>query len=211
MQQRQEIVRFLFVTHPQLPKAIEPRMRAFHFPSPGRALATADRLGFLADWPHVGQVAPRPHDRGSGPATVTFVGTQRLAAPAARLGPSNHKAVQGLRQQFHVMPVGPADDKRERDTSPVDQPTALGAFFSPDPWDGCPPLPAPRALCPASRQGAATPRRSPPNHRIRPNRPATVGGKIPPRATVESGDARRSARLHFRRCLAELVIGLAMK
>src|ERR1017187_2439486 len=190
MQQRQKIVRFLFVAHQQFPKTVEPRMRAFHLPPPGRALATTGRFGFLADLRHVGNVAARPHDRGGRLATVAFVGTQVLAAPPARLGPPNHNAVQGLGQQFHIMPVGPADDKRERDASPVDQQAAFGAFFSPDPWGCCPTLPVPTELCLARRQCSAIPRRSPPVHRIPPNPLATVGGRSPPRATVESADAR---------------------
>ena len=120
MQQRQIIIGFLFVTHQHFAKTVEPRMGAFHFPPPGGLLATASRFGFLADLPHMRKVATRPHDRGGGLAAVAFVRTQILATAATGLGPPNHDAVQGLGQQFHVMPVGTADDKRERDASPVD-------------------------------------------------------------------------------------------
>ena len=65
--------------------------------------------------------------------SVAFVGTQVLATPTGRLGSPNHDAVQCFGQQFHIRPVGSADDKRERDASPLDQQTAFGAFFFPDP------------------------------------------------------------------------------
>ena len=161
-------------------------MCSFHFPAPRRVLPAADRFGFLTDSPHVRNVASRPHDRGGRLPAVTFVGTQMLATPAGRLGPPDHDAIQGFSQQFHVVLVGPADDKRERDASPVDQQTAFGAFFSPDPWGCCPPLPEPVALYPRSHQCSATPKRSLPDHHTRLNQPAIVGEKNLRRATVES-------------------------
>ena len=186
MQQAQIILRFLFVPHQQLAETVQPRMRSFHPPSAGRLLPSADRFGFLADLPHMRNITAFAHNRGGGLATVAFIGTQVLATPTGRLGSPNHNAVQCLGQQFHIMPVGPADDKRERDASPVDQQTAFGAFFSPDPWGCCPPLPAPMELCPGCRQCSAIPKQSLPDRRIRLNRPATVGGRIPPLATAES-------------------------
>ena len=186
MQQAQIILRLLFVPHQQLAETVQPRMRSFHPPSAGRLLAPADRFGFPADLPHMRNITAFPHNRRGGLATVAFIGTQVLATPTGRLGSPNHNAVQCLGQQFHIMPVGPADDKRERDASPVHQQTAFGAFFPPDPWGCCPPLPAPRELCPGCRQCSAIPKQSLPDRRIRPNRPATVAGRIPPRATAES-------------------------
>src|SRR5580658_1267194 len=166
-------------------------MRSLHLPPPGRALATTDGFGFLADLLYMRNVAARPHDRVGGFAAVTFVGAQILPALAARLGSPNYNAVQGLGQQFDVMPVGSADDKRERDASPVHQQTAFGPFFSPDPSGCSPPLPEPMELCLGCRQCSAIPRQSLPDRRIQPSRPARVGGRIPPRATVGSADAPR--------------------
>ena len=161
-------------------------MCPFHFPPSRRMLPASNRLGFLADLPHMRNVATRPHDRGGGLPAVAFVRAQVLAPPPGRLGASDHDAVQGFSQQFHVVPVGPADDKRERDASPVDQQTAFGAFFFPDPWGCCPRLPEPAVLCLESRQCSAIPRRSLPDHHIRPGPPATADGKTLPRAIVES-------------------------
>src|SRR5271170_6741280 len=124
-------------------------MRSFHFPSPGRLLATANGFGLLADLPHMRNVAAIPHDHRGGP--LTFVGAQVLAMPTGWLGSPNDNAVRGFSQQLHIMPVGSADDKRERDASPVDQQTAFGSFFSPDPWGCCPLLPEPTELFPGCR------------------------------------------------------------
>ena len=128
--------------------------------------------------------------RGRTPC-ITFVRTQVLSPAAADFWAHDHNAVQSDRQQFDIMPVGPADDKGQRDASPVDQQAALAAFFSPDPWGLLPPpLPAPAVLCLASHQCFATPRQSPPFHHTRPNRPATGPGKIPVHASVENACAR---------------------
>ncbi len=192
MQQAQIILRFLFVAHEDFPEAVVPGMCALDLPSPGRVLATADAFRLLANLPNMRDIVASPHNCCGGLAAVTFVGAQMLATPATWFGPPNDNAVQGFRQQFDVMSVRPADDKRERDASPVHQQAALGAFFSPDPWGCCRPLPAPAALCLACRQCSAIPKRSLPNRRIRPSLPATSDGKIPPPATVETADARRS-------------------
>ena len=88
-------------------------MRSLHLPPPSGALTTTDGFGFLADLLHMRNVATRPYDRVGGFAAVTFVGAQILSALAARLGSPNDNAVQRFGQQFDVMPVGSADDKRE--------------------------------------------------------------------------------------------------
>ena len=75
---------------------------------------------------------------------------------------------------------------RQTRTPAVHQQAALAAFFSPDRWGCCPPLPAPVALCLVFRQCFATPRQSPPFHHTRPNLPAIRPGRIPVHASVES-------------------------
>ncbi len=131
MQQAQIILRLLFVLHQQLAETVQPRMRSFHPPLAGRLLPPADRFGFLAELPHLRNITAFPHDRGGGLAAVTFIGTQVLATPTGWLGSPNHKAVQCFGQQFHIMPVGPADDKRERDASPVQPANCVWCLFFP--------------------------------------------------------------------------------
>ena len=147
MQQAQKIVRLLLVPHQQFAETIQPRMRSFHLPSPCGLLPSADRFGFLADLLHMRNIPTFPHDRRGGLAAVAFVGAQVLTSAAGGLGTPDDDAVECFGQQFHVMPVGPADDKGERDASPVHQQAAFGPFFSPDLSGYCPPLPAPAALC----------------------------------------------------------------
>ena len=186
MQQAQIVLRFLFITHQQFAEAVQPRMRSFHFPPPGRLLAATNRFGLLSDLPHMGDVTTISHDHGSGLSAVSLIGAQILPTPTRRFGAPNHNAVQGFRQQLDIMSVGPADDKGERDASPVDQQAAFGPFFSPDLWGCCPPLPKPTELYPGCRQCSAIPKRSLPDHRIRPNPPATDGEKIRQRAIAEN-------------------------
>ncbi len=185
LQQRQKIGGGLFIAHQQLAEAVEPRVGAFDHPAAGAlALPTGARL--LPALPHMRRVSSRLHGlRGRTPC-IALVRTQVLSPPAAGFGSHHHNAVQSDRQQFDIMPVGPADDKGQRDASTVHQQAALAAFFSPDPWGCCPPLPAPVALCLASHQYFATPKQSLPCHHTRPAPPATGPGKIPVRASVES-------------------------
>ena len=142
LQQRQKIGGGLFIAHQQLAEAVEPRVGAFDHPAAGAlALPTGARL--LPALPHMRRVSSRLHGlRGRTPC-IALVRTQVLSPPAAGFGSHHHNAVQSDRQQFDIMPVGPADDKGQRDASTVHQQAALAAFFSPDPWGCCPPLPAP--------------------------------------------------------------------
>ena len=127
-----QVVGFLFlIAHENLSKAIEPRVAALNDP-PSGGLPAAFRLGLVRDLPHVGSVTALPHDGLGWFAPVGFVGAQVLRLPASGFGATHDNAVQGEVQQFHVMAIGAADDKRERGAKTVDQQTALGAFFSPD-------------------------------------------------------------------------------
>src|SRR5882672_8941690 len=107
-----QVVRFLFlIAYEEFPKAIEPRVAAFDDPASGR-LAAAFRSGFIADLAHMGSITALPHYRLSGFALVSFVGTQVLWFAPRGPGPLNDNAVQSDIQQFHIMAIGAADDKR---------------------------------------------------------------------------------------------------
>src|SRR5437870_4436598 len=120
-----QIVCFLFlITHEKLSKAIEPRMAAFDDPTSSR-LPSAFRSGLITDLPHVGSITALPHYCLGRFALIGFVGTQMLRLPTRGPGPTNDNAVQSDIQQFHIMAIGAADDKRERGANTVDQQTAL--------------------------------------------------------------------------------------
>jgi hypothetical protein len=185
LQQCQEVGGGLFVAHQQLAEAIKPRVGAFNHPAAGALTPPAGARLFSA-LAHVRRVTALLHDLRGGPPGIALVRTQVLSPAAADFWAHDHNAVQSDRQQFDIMPVGPADDKGQRDASPVHQQAALAAFFSPDPWGCCPPPPVPAALCLGSHQCFATPRQSLPFHHTRPTLPATGPGKTPARASVES-------------------------
>jgi hypothetical protein len=185
LQQGQEVGCGLFIADQQLAEAVEPRVRAFDHPAAG-ALPLPAGAGFFAALAHMRCVTALLHGLRGGTPRIALVRTQVLSAAAAGFGPHDHNAVQSDRQQFDIMPIGPADDKGQRDASTVHQQAALAAFFFPDRWGCCPPLPAPGALCLASRQYFATPMQSLPFHHTRPTLPATGPGKILVRASAES-------------------------
>jgi len=185
LQQREEIGGGLFITHQQLAEAVKPRVGAFDHPA-ASALALPTGAHFLPALPHMWCVAACLHGLRGWTPSIALVRTQVLVPPPTGFGAHDHNAIQSDRQQFDIMPVGPADDKGQRDASTVHQQAALAAFFFPDPWGSCPPLPAPVALCLVSHQCFAIPKQSLPSRHTRPNPPATAPGKIPARASVEN-------------------------
>ena len=181
-----QVIRFLLlVAHEELSKAIEPRVAAFDDPAAGR-LAAAFRSGLIADLPHVGSISALPHYGLGWLALVGFVGTQVLRFPTRGLGPTNDNAVQSDIQQFHIMAIGAADDKRERGANTVDQQTAFRTFFSPDPLDWVQRLLARVVLCPWCRRCSAKSKRSLPSRRIPPDQPATGAKRTHRAATAGS-------------------------
>ena len=185
LQQGQKIGGGLFIAHQQLAEAVEPRVRAFDYPAT-RALPLPTSAGFFSALSHMRCVTALLHGLRGGTPRIALVRTQVLPPSAAGLGAHDHNAVQSGRQQFDIMPVGPADDKGQRDASTVHQQAALAAFFSPDRWGYCPPLPGPAELCLAFHQCFATPRQSPPFHHTRPNRLAIRPERTLAHASVES-------------------------
>ncbi len=78
-------------------------------------------------------------------AAVPLVGTEVLAA--ARAGPraGDDDGVERRREEDGVMPMGAAHDEGQRDSTRVDEQTALGPLFSPGPSGSAPRLPTPGA------------------------------------------------------------------
>ena len=185
LQQRQKISGGLFIAHQQLAEAVEPRVSAFNHPTSG-AVSLPTSASFLPALPHLRRVTSVFHGLRRRLPGITLVRTQVLSSPPAGFGAHDHKAIQSDRQQFDIMPVGPADDKGQRAASTVHQQAALAAFFFPGRWDWGPPLPAPAALCLASHQCFAMPRQSLPFRHIQPNRLAIAPRRSPASASVES-------------------------
>ena len=185
LQQRQKVGGCLFVAHQQLTEAVEPRVRAFNYPA-ARKLPLPAGAGFFAALSHMRCVTALLHGLRGGTPRIALVRTQVLPPAAAGFGAHDHNAVQSGRQQFDIMLVGPADDKGQRDASTVHQQAAFAAFFSPDRWGYCPPLPEPAELCLAIHQWFATPRQSPPFHHTRPNRLAIRPERTLAHASVEN-------------------------
>ena len=130
LQQGHEIGGGLFIAHQELAESVEPRMRAFDHPA-ARPLPSAAGAGLLPPLTHVRCIAPLPHGMRGGLARIALVRAQILPPPPGDFGADDHDAVQGGLQQFDIMPVGPADDKGERDASTVHQQAALGSFSIP--------------------------------------------------------------------------------
>ena len=106
-------------------------------------------------------------------------------------GPTADDPIQGRLQEPDVMPLGPADDYRQRDSMPVDEETALGPFFFPGLLGFSRRLLAPEGPCPASHPDSATPKQSPPSRRTPPDRHATNAQRILAAATAESSGESR--------------------
>ena len=191
MQQTLEISDFLLITHPQFAKVVHPRMGPLHHPTPRLTLGV-ETFGFRRSLRrHMGNIASVPHLFLGGFAGIPFIHAQILRVPRRGFGSLDHNGVQRQAQQFHVVPIGPGDDKGERGATPVHQQTAFGSFFSPDLSGYSPPLLGPEALCPASRPGFAIPKRSPPSRRIRPGPRATSAQRTPGYANAESAGGSR--------------------
>src|SRR6266567_899581 len=194
VQQRLKISGFLFVAHTQLAIIIHPGMRALHNPTPSSPLGSVAGFG-RSLLGHVGNIATLPHLLFSSFARISLVHAQVLGSALCRLRPWHHNRVQRLGQQFHVVPVRPGDDKRQRGATAVHQQTALRPFFSPDLLGCFPPPLVPKELCPGYHPSFATPKQSLPSRHTPPSPHATSEQRIPPAATVgNNGELRWHCR-----------------
>ena len=92
--------------------------------APGRGVPAA--LG------NMGHVPGGPHRLVGRLPRVPLIRTEVLA-PGLRGRPRNDYTGQRGHEEGGIMPLGPAHGEGERDSTPVDEETALGALFSPDP------------------------------------------------------------------------------
>src|ERR1039457_272101 len=190
LQQRLEISGFLFVAHAKLAVVVHPRMGPLHDPAACFALAAMPLLGQSLGG-HMRDISADAHFFFRGFSRVALVHTQMLRPFTGRFRPSHHDHVQRLGQQFHVVPIGSGDDKRERGATTVHQQAALGAFFFPDPSGCYPRLLAPAALCLGCHPNFAIPTQCPPFRHTPPTPLATSARTIPSVASAESADEWR--------------------
>ena len=93
---------------------------------------------------------------------------------------------QGSIQKLRVVHVGAADGDRQRDSTPVDEQTALAPFFSPCRSGSDLRTGLPAELFPSPRRPPATARQCHACRHTRPARPPRASEKIPPCARSES-------------------------
>ena len=112
-------------------EAIEPGVGSLHDPATGSMPWMVKlRFRFLAarfqPEPIVVLVAGQP----SRLATISGIHAEVWSLARVRLRVDD--VLEGGLQQFGVMHVGPADDERQRDATPVDQKASFASLFSPD-------------------------------------------------------------------------------
>lgn len=119
-------------------------MGAFHHPSSRFGIGMTGLVcGFLPAGFYMGLVIAPLDLLVRRLTSIGSIGAQALHRP---LGSHEDDGIQGRRQQFDIMHVGPAGDKRERDATPVHEQAAFASIFFPDPWGWPPRIPVPAAL-----------------------------------------------------------------
>jgi len=121
----------LLKAHQHLPEPIQPgEVRSTQ---PSGAPDPADKAGGVAAPRWVMGAIPTLDHRGPGGLPVYPY--PHTSVPARRAG-HDHSSSVGVRRR-HVMPIRPADDYRQRDSTGVHEETAFRALFFPDPsgWD----------------------------------------------------------------------------
>ncbi len=118
----------------QFAEAVEPRERPLDDPATRWMASPSPRRGQLPALPHMRHIGPHLNGGRSGVSTVPLIGAEMLTLVGSRPGPRAHQMIEGRDEEPHVMPVRPADAYRQRGSTGVDQETALGTLFPPDPW-----------------------------------------------------------------------------
>jgi len=120
--------RQLLVSDQKLAESVEPGVRCFHNPTsvlwgaPASALLSSNSRGVAM-----------PADLIAGRfAVISFIRIQE-SLPFSWKGNDNPREQCG--ELTCVMSIGPCNDQRQRDATPVHQYVALGSFFSPGPSD----------------------------------------------------------------------------
>jgi len=168
----------LLKAHQQLPEPIQPGKGALDHPAARPTLRMWPAGGGRASLGYMGAIPALEHRGPGGLPRIPLIRTQ--VVPARRAG--HDHSVQRRRQEAHVMPIRPADDYRQRDSTGVHEETAFRALFFPDPsgWDRRPL--GPGGLSRGPHRRFATPRRCPPTHHIPPS-PVARAGRRPRRAS----------------------------
>ena len=146
MVERQESVLELFVAHQQLAKAVEPAMARLDHPAARLLLRVFPLLlSFALAADHMRDVAVRQDHLHRLVATVARIGAQVFVTALFGRGFLDDDGLKHRLDLRHIVHVGPGDDQRQRDATPVHQQVALAPIFFPDPWGWAPQLPVPGA------------------------------------------------------------------
>ena len=127
--------RQLLVSDEKLPESVEPGVSCFHNPTsilwrtPASALLPCDSRGVAM-----------PADLITGRFAV--ISLIRIQESLSSSGKGNNDPGEQSGKLSDVMSIGPCNDQRQRDATPVHQYMALGSFFSPGPSDLAQLLPA---------------------------------------------------------------------
>src|SRR5919108_1716591 len=107
-------------------------MANFHYPAPCTvARDLPSLLVFLPPAPNMGDIAPALRLLPTGFVVITLVQTHMVERFRRGLRPLQHRSIQGGRQQFHVVAIGPRPDHRNGNALPLRQHTALGPALAP--------------------------------------------------------------------------------
>jgi hypothetical protein len=118
--------RQLLVPDEKLPESVEPGVGRFHDPAsvlwrtPASALLSRDSRGVAM-----------PGDLITGGFAVISLIRIQESLPSS--GKDNDNPGEQSDKLSDVMSIGPCNDQRQRDATPVHQYVALGSFFSPGP------------------------------------------------------------------------------
>lgn len=146
MVERQKGVLELFVAHQQLAKAVEPAVARLDHPAARLLLRVFPLLlSFALAADHMRDVAVRQNHLHRLVATVARIGAQVFVTALFGRGSFDDDGLKHRLDLRHIVHVGPGDDQRQRDATPVHQQVALAPIFFPDPWGWAPQLPVPGA------------------------------------------------------------------
>src|SRR5258708_28360936 len=126
MKKGEIILHLLLPTYQEPAGAIDPGMRAFHYPAAGTMTRDHDFfLLFLPTAANMGHIVMVLRFLSVDWIIVSCIQTQMLRLLFTRLRTRDDNPIQGGKEQFHIMTVGPFDDDRQGNPSSVGQETAL--------------------------------------------------------------------------------------
>lgn len=178
-----------FIAYREFPETVEPRMTNFHNPSPRFEIRMTylftDLLTARAD---VRNIAIADYSFARWFSGISGISTKIFLFRTIFRWKVDPVFQYGINLR-NVVPIRTCDDDRQRDATLVYQQMTFGTIFFPCPSDSGRRFPWPRGLSSWSRQCFATPRPSPPSHRIQQALAATGQGKSLPAPTCENRHA----------------------